>query len=235
MRSRYEIELVLSLVFIFISKPYTILHVAASRQRADQDMNNPDNVMLFYTRRSEPKGNEDNGSNGDDAWNREHIYAKSHGDFGTAEGPGTDVHALRAADKSVNAERSNKDFAAGGAQLSSAEARDDCPLCLETDESFEPPDEVKGDVARMIFYMVVRYNGDSDSNGVALNVVDGVGTEDGPTTANNGVIGDLASLKAWHIEDPVSDEEKHRNNIIYDIQGNRNPFIDNPQFVDIIF
>lgn len=221
--------------FLVVSKSYTSLHVADLRQRTDQDMDNPDHVMLFYTRRSEPKGNQDNGSNGEDAWNREHIYAKSHGYFGTEEGPGTDLHALRAADKSVNAERSNKDFAAGGTQLSSSEARDDCPLCLETDESFEPPDEVKGDVARMIFYMVVRYNGDGDSGGVALNVVDGVGTDEGPNTTNNGVIGDLASLKAWHEEDPVSDEEKHRNNIIYDVQGNRNPFIDNPHFVDIIF
>lgn len=216
-------------------KPHKLLHVAARYKRTDQDMDNPDNVVLFYTRRTEPKGNQDSGNNGDDAWNREHIYAKSHGDFGTKEGPGTDIHALRAADKSVNAERSNKDFASGGTQLSNTEARDDCPQCLETDESFEPPDEVKGDVARMIFYMVVRYNGGVDSDGVALNVVDGVGTEEGSATANNGVIGDLASLKAWHEEDPVSDEEKHRNNIIYDIQGNRNPFIDNPHFVDIIF
>lgn len=204
-------------------------------QRADQDIHNPDNVVMIYSRRSEPKDDQDTGASGEGVWNREHIYAKSHGDFGTAPGPGTDIHALRAAETVVNAERSNKDFAYGGTQLSSSQARDDCPLCLETDESFEPPDEVKGDVARMIFYMAVRYDGDSDSNGVTLNVVDGVGTSDGSSTANNGEIGDLASLKAWHTQDPVSDEEKHRNNIIHDIQGNRNPFIDNPHFVDIIF
>lgn len=198
-------------------------------------MENPDNVRLLYTRRSEPKENQDNGNNGDDSWNREHVYAKSHGDFGTTMGPGTDIHALRAADKSVNAERSNKDFATGGEQLSNEDARDDCPLCMETEVSFEPPDEVKGDVARMIFYMVVRYNGDRESNFVKLDVVDGIGTDEGPSTVNNGVIGDLASLKAWHEKDPVSDEEMHRNNIIHAIQGNRNPFIDNPSYVNIIF
>jgi endonuclease I len=190
---------------------------------------------MLYSRRSEPKGNQDDGSNEPDNWNREHVYAKSHGDFGTNLGPGTDLHALRAADKSVNTERSAKDFADGGSQLSSAEPRDDCPSCLETSDSFEPPDEVKGDVARMIFYMAVRYNGDSDSNGVTLSVVNGVGTPFGRSTTDNGQIGDLASLKAWHASDPVSDEERHRNNLIYDIQGNRNPFIDNPQFVNTIF
>lgn len=79
--------------------------------------------------------------------------------------------------------------------------------------------------------MAVRYNGDSDSNGVTLSVVNGVGTPYGGSTTDNGQIGDLASLKAWHASDPVSDMERHRNNLLYDIQQrNRNPFIDNPQF-----
>ena len=54
-------------------------------------------------------------------------------------------------------------------------------------------------------------------------------------TAGNGVIGDLTSLKAWHAVDYVSDKEMHHNNLIYDIQGNCNPFIDNPQFANTIF
>lgn len=83
--------------------------------------------------------------------------------------------------------------------------------------------------------MAVRYNGDSNSNGVNLEVVNGVGTPSGSGTKNNGELGDLASLKAWHAQDPPSDEEKYRNNIIFDIQGNRNPFIDNPQWVNAIF
>jgi serine protease len=213
------------------SYPYITFHF----QRTDQDAENHENVICIYSRRSEPKFNQDTGSNGLDAWNREHIYAKSHGDFGTSAGAGTDIHAIRAADKSVNTERSSKDFAEGGTQLTSEEPRDDCPLCMETNSSFEPPDEVKGDIARMIFYMVIRYNGDVGSNGVLLNVVSGIDTPYGSSTANNGIIGDLDALKRWHSEDPVSDEEKHRNNIIFDIQGNPNPFIDNPQFVDILF
>lgn len=154
---------------------------------------------------------------------------------GTSPGAGTDIHALRAADKSVNSERSSKDFAEGGTNLSGTNSRDDCPLCLETSNTFEPPDVVKGAVARMIFYMDVRYNGDANSNNLELKVVDGVGTPNGSGTAGNGRLGDLATLKAWNSQFPPSDEEYHRNNIIFDIQGNRNPFIDNYQLVDAIF
>lgn len=209
--------------------------VWAALKRTDQDADNTDNVVCFYSRRSEPKTNQDDGSNDADAWNREHIYAKSHGHFGTAIGAGTDIHALRASDKSVNNERGSKDFEIGGAQLSSTEPRADCPLCLETNTSFEPPNAVKGQVARMIFYMAVRYNGDLDSNSVALSVVEGIGTLYGSSTKNNGQIGDLSTLKLWNTQYPPSTEEYRRNNLIHGIQGNRNPFIDHPEWVDFIF
>ena len=217
------------------NKTYT-RELLSPLQRTDQNNNSPDNVVMLYSRRDEPKVNQDNGSNESDNWNREFVYAKLHGNFGTAEGPGTGIHALRAADKSVNTERSAKDFVDGGSQISSSKPREDCPLCLETDDSFEPPDEVKGDVARMIFYIAAGYNEHSNSNGVTLTVVNDVGAPYRKSTYKSGQIGDLlASLKAWHASDPVSDEERHRNNIIYDIQGNHNPFIDNPQFVNPIF
>jgi len=204
-------------------------------QRTDQDDSNPNNVMALYSRNSIPKAERDNGNNGVDAWNREHVWAKSHGDFGTRKGAGTDIHALRVADKTVNSERSSKDFHVGGTQLNKEEPKQDCPLCKETTNTFEPPDEVKGAVARMIFYMAIRYNGDISSNGVTLTVVDEVGTPFGSSTRGNGTIGKLSTLKAWNKQYPPSDEEYHRNNLIYDIQGNRNPFIDHPEWVDEIF
>ena len=203
-------------------------------KRTDQDEDNPNNVMAFYTRKSIPKADQDNGSNNPDAWNREHVWAKSHGNFGTSKGAGTDIHALRAADRSVNSERAAKDYD-GGDYLSGSEPREDCPLCRETSNSFEPPSEAKGDVARMIFYMAVRYNGDSNSNGLFLNVVDSVGTPFGSSTTDNGEISKLSTLKEWHNDDPVSDEERRRSNIVYDIQKNRNPFIDYPEWVESIF
>lgn len=73
----------------------------------DEDPANKANVVLLYSGRSQAKTA--NGGGVDD-WNREHVWAKSHGDFGTAVGPGTDLHHLRAEDASVNSTRGNKDF-----------------------------------------------------------------------------------------------------------------------------
>lgn len=209
-----------------------MIHITV--QRSDQDPNNPDNVLALYSRKSIPKVNQDSGCNCPDYWNREHVFAKSHGNFGTSRGAGTDIHALRATDKSVNSERSNLDFDDGGSTLPINSA--DCPTCLIDSNSFEPPDEVKGSVARMMFYMATRYNGDSDSNGLTLELVLGVPTPFGSGTSSTlGQFGDLQSLLSWNDLYPPSDEEFMRNNMIFQIQGNRNPFIDHPEWVDLIF
>lgn len=81
----------------------------------DQDPANSSNVILLYTGRSQSKS-ENGGNTGD--WNREHVWAKSHGDFGTATGPGTDIHHLRPEDVQVNSIRGNKDFDNGGSAVS---------------------------------------------------------------------------------------------------------------------
>ena len=70
----------------------------------DQDPANSNNVIEIYSGRSIAKSSQ--GGDADD-WNREHVWAKSHGDFGTATGPGTDVHHLRPEDVSVNVESSS--------------------------------------------------------------------------------------------------------------------------------
>ena len=116
----------------------------------DQDPANTSNVILLYTGRSQSKST--NGGGVDD-WNREHVWAKSHGDFGTATGPGTDVHHLRPTDVTVNSARGNKDFDLGGTQSTEA------PGNYTDADSWEPRNAVKGDVARMIMYMAVRYEG----------------------------------------------------------------------------
>ena len=194
--------------------------------------------MTLYSRRPTQKFDQDDGSNLEDDWNREHVWAKSHGYFGTTKGAGTDIHALRASDRTVNTERSSKDFAEGGSSLSNEDARGDCPSCLETAFTFEPPDEVKGSVARMIFYMATRYNGGSGSNGLtltAVNITNDGGTSFGAATEGDGELGDLATLLAWNDLYQPTDEEYYRNNIIFQIQGNRNPFIDHPEWANSIF
>ena len=98
------------------------------------------------------------------------------------------------------------------------------------DWSFEPRDEVKGDVARMMFYMAVRYEGLDSYPDLEL-------TESMLPQGNKEPIhGVLSTLLEWHRNDPVDTWEKNRNNIIYDsYQNNRNPFIDFPIIAEHIW
>ena len=188
-------------------------------KQTDEDPDNPNNVILLYKGTSESK--DDNGGDVGN-WNREHVWAKSHGDFGTSPGPGTDVHHLRPTDVQVNSIRSNKDFDNGGEPVEGA------PDNSTDNDSFEPRDEVKGDVARMIFYMAVRYEGNDSHPDLELN--DEVENGSAP------LHGKFSVLKEWHEADPPDAFEERRNDVIYeDIQNNRNPFIDNPDWVNDIW
>ncbi|WP_374201926.1 endonuclease I family protein [Actinokineospora sp. PR83] len=188
-------------------------------KNTDQDPNNSGNVILVYSGRSQSKST--NGGGVDD-WNREHVWAKSHGDFGTATGPGTDVHHLRPEDVSVNSTRGNKDFDNGGSPVAEASGS-------YTDaDSFEPRNAVKGDVARMIFYMSVRYEGGDGWADLEVN--------ESTSNTSNPNIGKLSVLKQWNAQDPPDAFEKRRNQVIYDTyQHNRNPFIDHPEWVTSIW
>jgi len=194
----------------------------------DEDPDNTSNVILFYTGWSYAKNNNGGGVS---EWNREHTWAKSHGDFGTATGPGTDLHHLRPTDVTVNGARSNLDFDNGGSQYIDG---DGVTYCYYDGDSWEPWDEVKGDVARIIFYMAVRYEGNSYDWNYDLEVVEGVNTINN-TAYQYGEHGNLSTLLQWHQADPVSDWEMRRNNRIFEHQKNRNPFIDHPEYVNLIW
>ncbi|SCK31014.1 Endonuclease I [Streptomyces sp. WMMB 322] len=188
-------------------------------KETDQDPDNSGNVIELYTGKSISKD-----SNGGDQgnWNREHVWAKSHGDFGTADGPGTDVHHLRPSDVQVNSIRGNKDFDEGGSEVEGA------PGNFTDDDSYEPRDEVKGDVARMILYMDVRYEGEDSFPDLEAN--DEVDNGSKPN------IGRVSVLKQWSEQDPPDKFEENRNQVIFDkIQKNRNPFIDHPEWVGEIY
>ncbi|OEV08158.1 ribonuclease [Streptomyces nanshensis] len=188
-------------------------------KETDKDPDNSGNVILLYSGESESA---DNNGGGVDQWNREHTWAKSHGDFGTSEGPGTDVHHLRPANVKVNSIRGNKDFDEGGEEVEGA------PGNKTDDDSFEPRDEVKGDVARMILYMDVRYEGDDEYPDLEAN--DKVDNGSAPN------IGKLSVLKKWSDEDPPDKFEQNRNQVIFDkFQHNRNPFVDHPEWVADIY
>lgn len=190
---------------------------------ADQDPADSNNVIAFYTGRSIPKSRRDRGGSDQDAWNREHIWAKSHGFPSRGQHAYTDAHHLRAADKSVNSDRSNNDFANGGTPDT------ECTECREGDGTWEAPDRVKGDTARMMFYMVVRYEGNDSSRTPDLELVDR------KTTSRQPQFGKLCTLVEWHMADPVSAAERRRNDVVHSWQGNRNPFIDHPEFVQAIW
>ena len=100
--------------------------------------------------------------------------------------------------------------------------------------SFEPRDEVKGDVARMIFYMMVRYYIELELE-IIDNPMDLFSGAQEAINSNMPIYGDLEDLLQWHVDDPVSQKEIDRNIAIYRYQGNRNPFIDYEHFVDLIF
>lgn len=206
-------------------------------RQADQDPNNPNNIILLYTGNSISKwdfASDPNNPANNDFWNREHVWAKSHGNFGpdgdyTDRGANTDAHHLRPVDMTMNSARGYKDFNTGGTVVNNGTTPTDC---YSTTNSWEPRDEVKGDVARMIFYMATRYEGGNSLAGFPepdLEVVNSVGTFPLPQ------MGKLDTLLAWHAQDPVDDFELNRNDVIYNWQGNRNPYIDHPEFVEIVF
>ncbi len=193
-------------------------------KNSDQDPTNPDNIILFYTGWSIPKANFASVFDSLNHWNREHIWAKSHGDFGTDPGPGTDAHALRPVDNTVNSARSYKDFDNGGNEYFDAGVPTGC---YSDNNSWEPRNEVKGDVARMIFYMATRYEG---TNGeINLTVVDAVSTFPAPEH------GKLSTLLQWNLDDPPDAFERNRNDVVSNWQHNRNPFVDYPEFAEYIW
>ena len=192
----------------------------------DRDTLNPNNVLLIYSGWSRNANLEYNSGKG---WSREHVWAKSHGDFGTTNGAGTDVHALRPCDVSVNSARNSRWFA----ECSTEYVDKDGLTGSHTSTSlwvWKPNENVKGDVARMIFYMATRYEGEGKEPD--LEVVDYIPAKD----SKEPIHAKQSDLIQWHLDDPVDNWERNRNNIIYTkYQKNRNPFIDHPEYVQRIW
>jgi endonuclease I len=192
---------------------------------ADRDPNNASNVIGLYSGFSMNAAAEYDGAAG---WNREHVWAKSRGDFGTSKGAGTDLHHLRATDVSTNSARNNRNFDSAPTQYVDVSGNYNGTTDSYTssvDWIWEPRDEVKGDVARMILYMTVRYEGENGE--VDLELTDNLLTN----TDQSPIHGKASVLIQWHLDDPVSSEEIARNNVVHSYQSNRNPFIDHPEYV----
>jgi endonuclease I len=195
-------------------------------QFTDEDSTNTNNVIEEYTGWSVPKSYNGGGTS---QWNREHTWSKSHGDFGETAPAGTDLHHLRPADSTVNSAKGNKDFDDGGTAVvdsSPYTGYNGTTGCYTDTDSWEPRVVEKGDVARMILYMAVRYEGADTSYNLEMQDA---------TPTSGPYYGKLSTLLQWHVQDPPDSWERRRNNRIQERQGNRNPFIDHPEFVNQIW
>jgi len=177
--------------------------------------NDPTQVNLIYW------GTGRAGSNYPSQWNHEHLWPQS---YGVRSGPGnSDLFELRPCDVSANSERSNKYFQ----EIIGGTVPTHAPLCRMTSPAWMPRPEEKGDIARAMFYMAVRYEGGDGTPDLKLS--------DTPNAAAY-TFGRLSDLLAWHREDPVDESERKRNHLIYtSYQFNRNPFVDDPDFAELVF
>ena len=205
-------------------KQLTYSEVWTALTKTDEDPLNSNNVILFYRGLSLSKLSNGSGSqsSNQDNWNREHVWAKSHGFSSRSTKAYTDIHHLRPTDISVNASRGNLDFDFSDSPLAES------PANRVDSDSFEPRNAVKGDVARIIFYMDTRYEG-NDSLTPDLEVVNRL------TSTGEAKLGKLCTLLNWNENDPVDEFEQQRNNKIYEFQGNRNPFIDHPEWISLVY
>lgn len=188
---------------------------------ADQNPLNSNEVWLVYTEQGKPKLDFQTGSSGVGKWNREHTFPRSRGGFNSIEDDdiadginffwitnadslrhgNSDAHALRAVDASENSSRGNQHYGEYNGPVGTLGG-------------------FKGDVARGVLYMEIRYNGLTIENGFP-DVV--------------GQLGDLQTILSWHRNDAPDDFEMNRNNVVYQWQRNRNPFIDLPELVEYIW
>ena len=206
-----------------VVREHTYADVWDILKEADQDPRNSSNVWLMYVEHESSKLNRQTNTSGAVGyWNREHIFPQSRGMFGLddslpndgiavwlptdandIQAGGADAHHIRAEDSPENSSRSNRNYG------------------VDYNGPSGNLGSWKGDVARAVFYMAVRYN---DLDVVNANPSEGMGE-----------LGDLATLLVWNKQDKADDFEMNRNNVIYNWQKNRNPFIDYPVLADYVF
>jgi endonuclease I len=181
---------------------------------ADALLNDPSKVLAIYN--SATVSSTWDGT----TWTREHVWPNSRLGIprvsGSQRNQASDLHNLRAIIQSVNSSRSDRIFTAGSGTNQ-----------VNADGGYYPGDEHRGDVARILFYMAVMYD--------FLELAED-GFEVGETyTMDRVTMGKLSVLLEWHKLDPVDAFEVKRNEVIFNAQGNRNPFIDKPEYVHLIW
>ena len=218
--------------------------------KADEDPSNSNNVIDIYLNASYTKAG---GGNSD--YNREHSWPKSYGfpEDGSDNYPYTDAHHLFVANDSYNSSRNDKPYdncdtdctekpTENNNGIGGDASESNWTSGSHTDGKWETWSKRQGNVARALMYMDVRYEGGTHGS-TGYDEPDLILTDDrtliesSQTGENESIayMGLKSVLLEWNENDPVDDAEILRNDIVYSYQGNRNPFIDHPEYIDIIF
>ena len=176
-----------------------------------------DGITLLYTSVSVQFS--DFIGSGSIGWNREHVWPKSLGGFENS-GAGADLHHIRPDDVTTNAKRGNLKYgnAKNGSEVKGSTLVSGALGGYSAGSYFEPLDDVKGDVARICLYVWVRYGAEYSKCAEITNVFESVDV-----------------LLEWCAADPVDTWEMGRNEVVAKIQGNRNVFIDYPEYAWLVF
>lgn len=214
---------------------------------ADEDPLDPSHVLDVYRNTSYPKA-----GGGNNYYNREHTWPNSLGfpNDGADNYPYTDLHMLMLADISYNSARGNLPY--GDCNASCTEYPTIAYAGRGGGSGSYPGNSNwtnggiwqtwsgrKGDVARAVLYMDIRYEGGVNPNGVSepdLRLTDDASLI-APTGGNASVayMGLLSVLLEWSQQDPVDDAERLRNEAVQTYQGNRNPFVDHPEWIACVY
>ena len=222
---------------------WTILEIA------DEDPLNAGKVLDVYRNHSYTKVSSRAGTGTGLTYNREHTWPKSlgfsaeTGNLGLPNSPHTDTHMLYASDTNYNSDRGNKPYgncsgcterateayngAGGGSGVYPGNSN------WFNTSVFQTWGKRKGDVARAVMYMAIRYEGGTHpttgQNEPDLELTDNAALIVA-TSSSPAYMGLLSTLLAWHQADPPDAAERARDEVIYSFQGNRNPFIDHPEW-----
>ena len=197
-------------------------------KEADRHPTQPNHVIGIYSRAAVPaectEGKAPAGCK--PTWNREHVWPKSKSFPRRDQWAHTDAHHIAAEVSRCNSLRGNLDLGEGGElhpECSSRRGRG-------ARASWEPSDASKGQVARMLLYMAVRYEGDPIGDKTPDLELLRRSTRDGEPH-----LGDLCVLVRWSQAFPVTPHERERHAVVVSKQGNRNPFVDRPDLVGRIW
>ena len=224
---------------------------------ADEDPNNAGRILDAYRNRSFAKGSERAGTGTGITYNREHTwpnslgFGSSSGNLGLPNAPYTDTHMLYLTDTGYNADRGNMPYANCALSAQCGERVTEANNGVGGGSgvypgnsnwfkgpngntgSFEVWGKRKGDMARAILYMAIRYEGGLHP-GTGQTEPDLELTDNRAqiviTSASPAYMGLMSTLLAWHQADPVDAAERMRNEVIFSFQANRNPFIDHPEW-----